>query len=204
MTVLIALVLWLTLLGVAIRWPALKPRTCRIMLLLGATIILILSDFLLGVVHAVWTRELAPVHGPAAAFASVWVLVLLPLWRRRLDAAYFASLLFTGLLSLAAAGAAFDLIQLAINRIALGSGILAGTLMIGIIAVLALTGFVLGRQASDADFPWVYAAWWSGWLCIAQPALAPLDPGVDHGLWTLAILLFASGGLESVWQRYGQ
>ena len=199
MRIVIALSLWLTLIGLAARWPDMSRRSIQAMTLLGAGVILAGSGFWQGVVYAAWTGDSVPLLGPSAAFASVWILVLLPLWRQRLDAGVVASSLLAGLLAMAALGTALDLSHLTFSRLPFSAGVWSAALMITMIAALFLTGFALERWATGRCFPWEYIAWCAGLLIMAQPAhpvLVQINPGADHGLWTLAILLAVSGSLE--------
>lgn len=198
MPILLTLGLWLALLGLAARWPALDHRRVRTLVLFGVLTIIGLSGFWQGVLHAVWSGDQLPLLGPAAAFASVWLLVLPPLWQRRLNRTRLAASLLTGLLAMAVIGTVLDLAHLVFSRFSLGSGFLAIMLMTSIIAALVLTGFALERWISDEYFPWEYTAWCVGLLIIAQPThplLLQINPAGDHGLWTLGILMAMIGCL---------
>jgi hypothetical protein len=198
MHILLTLGLWLALLGLAARWPALDRRRVRMLILLSIVTIISGSGFWQGIIHAIWSGDELYLLGPAAAFASVWLLVLPPLWQRRLDRTRLASSLLTGLLAMAVIGTVLDLAHLVFSRFSLGGGFLAIMLMTSIIAALVLTGFALERWISDEYFPWEYTAWCAGLLIIAQPAqpmLLQINPAGDHGLWTLAILLAVIGCL---------
>jgi len=192
MQILITLALWLTLLGLAAHWPAIDRRRARMLVLLGALAIISRSGFWQHIIQAAWAGDDLPLLGPAAAFASAWILILPPLWQRRLDTASLASSLFAGLLAMAAIGTALDLGHLVFSRFSLDAGLLAAALMTLMVTALIVTGFVLDLWVSNRLFPWEYAAWCAGWLIIAQPAhpvLVQINPAGDHGLWTLAILL---------------
>ncbi|MCB1920673.1 MAG: hypothetical protein KDJ28_11940 [Candidatus Competibacteraceae bacterium] len=198
MHILLTLGLWLALLGLAVRWPKIGRHRAWMLVLLGVLAIIGGSRFWQGILHAAWSGDELYLLEPAAAFASVWLLVLPSLWQRRLDRTRLVASLFTGLVAMAAIGTALDLGHLVFSRFSLGAGSLAIVLMISIIAALVLTGFTLDRWISDEYFPWEYAAWCAGLLVIVQPAhpvLLQINPAGEHGLWTLAVLLAMIGCL---------
>lgn len=199
MTVIITIILWLALLGLVAHWPGLDRRYARSILLCSVMVILAMSSFWRDVFQAFHLGQPLPLLEPSAAFASVWVLVLLPLWHQRLDGSVLARSLFAGLLAMALVSTALDIGHLAFSRFAFGTAFLSAALMTLMIAILMLTGFVLGRWIFSSHFTWEYAAWYAGWLIVAQPAhptLGQIQPGTHHGLWTLAILFTINSGLD--------
>ena len=193
MTTIITLLLWLTLLGLA-AWHPVRYRPYGSWMVLGAVLVaLALSAFWRDVAATGWNGEDGPrLAGPEAAFLSVWVLVLLPIARRRLDLRALMATLWTGLIAAAALGVAFDVGHLSLgpldpeNPASLGAVALA----LASVAILFLAGFALCRLAAPDRFPWDYPAWYAGWLIVAQnahPALARVDPGTGHGFWVMAL-----------------
>lgn len=196
----VALLLWLIVIGLAGWRPDLYRRHAKSVVLLSALTAFALSDFWQNVIRSPWTGDSAPLGGPQAAFVSVWILVLAALLRQRLDARIVAATLSTGLLAAAAIGVALDIGNLAFSRFQVDSpaGFLATTTVLAVAIILLLAGFALRLLATEARFPWDYAAWCSGLLIMAQPAhpvLLQLDPGAHHGLWTVALAFAASGCL---------
>jgi hypothetical protein len=116
MITIITLLLWLTLLGLA----AWRPHWCRRygiwIASFGVLAALALSEFWRGVLLTAWSgADGLRLAGPEAAFLSVWVLVLLPIARRRLDPRALAATLWTGLIAAAALGVAFDVGHLSLG-----------------------------------------------------------------------------------------
>ncbi|MDZ7621109.1 MAG: hypothetical protein U5O69_01225 [Candidatus Competibacteraceae bacterium] len=204
MTTLITLLLWLTLLGLA-AWRPVRYRSYGAwMAPCGVLAALALSDFWRGVVLAGWNAEGGPrLAGPEAAFLSVWILVLLPIARRRLDLRALAATLWTGLIAAAALGVALDVGDLSLGPLdpesPAGLGLVALTLVS--VAILFLAGFALCRLATPDRFPWDYPAWCAGLLIVVQnahPALARIDFGAGHGFWVMALAF----GVGAVLYRY--
>jgi hypothetical protein len=201
MTTIITLLLWLTLLGLA-AWRPVRYRPYGAwMALCGVLAALALSDFWQGVVLAGWNSMDGPrLAGPEAAFLSVWVLVLLPIARRRLDPRALMATAYTALIAAAALGVALDVGHPGLgpadpaNPASLG----AVALTLVSVAILFLAGFALCRLAAPDRFPWDYPAWCAGLLIVAQnahPALARIEPGAGHGFWTVAVAFGASAVL---------
>lgn len=196
----IALLLWLMVIGLASWRPSLYRRQEKTVVLFSALTVFALSDFWQNVIRSPWTGDSAPLAGPSAAFVSVWILVLAALLRQRLDVRIIAAALYTGLLAAVAIGLAVDIGNLVFSRFQVNSpaSFLATVTVLAVVIILLLAGFALRLLAADARFPWDYAAWCSGLLIMAQPAhpaLLQLNPGAHHGLWTVAIAFTASGFL---------
>lgn len=195
-----ALLLWWIIIGLAAWRPVLYCGQGKIVIPLSALVVFALSDFWQTVIRSPWTGDNIPLAGPQAAFVSVWILVLAALLRQRLDARVVAATLSTGLLVAAVIGVAIDIGNLVFSRFQVDSpaGFLATATVLAVVIVLLLTGFALRLLATDARFPWDYAAWCSGLLIMAHPAhpvLLQLDPGAHHGLWTVALAFAVSGCL---------
>lgn len=192
----IALLVWLTILGLAAWRPGLYRCFGKQIILLGALLALGLSEFWQGIACAPWTGDNPPLAGPEAAFVSVWILVLASLARRRRDGGTMAASLYTGLLAAAAVGMAIDSINLVFGRLPVGSppGFLTTATVLAVVIILLLAGFTLRLLAAGDFFPWDYAPWSAGLLIMAQPAhpaLFKLAPGAGHGLWTVALAFIA-------------
>ncbi len=192
----IALLVWLAILGLAAGRPGLYRHFGKRIVLLGALLALGLSEFWQGIARAPWTGDSPPLTGPEAAFASVWILVLASLARRRLDGGTIAASLYTGLLAAAVVGMAIDSSNLVFGRLPVGSppSFLITVTVLVMVIILWLAGFALRLLAAGDRFPWDYAPWSAGLLIMAQPAhpaLLKLAPGASHGLWTIALVFIA-------------
>jgi hypothetical protein len=158
-------------LGRRIGWPA-----------LGLTLLTVLvSEFWQTVTRASLSQEAAPLAGPEEAYLSVWILVLLPILRRRLDARALGATLLSGLAAAAAFGLVLDsapLIQagfastVAWLEPADDSGLILTTV---IHALLAFTGLAM-RQLMNLDpldperLHWDYPIWYFGLIAMHQAA----------------------------------
>ncbi len=196
----LALLVWLTILGLTAWRPGLGRRLGNGIVLLGTPLALGLSPFWREVLRAPWTGDGPLLAGPESAFVSVWILVLATLARRRLDGGTVAASLYTGLLAAAAVGMAIDSGNLMFGRLPVDSppGFLATATILAVAILLLLAGFALRLLAAPDRFPWDYAPWSAGLLIMAQPAhpaLLALAPGACHGLWTVALAFIACGCL---------
>ena len=196
----IALLAWLTILGLAAWRPGIYRRLGQMIVLLGTLLALGLSAFWQDVLRAPWTGDGPVLAGPEAAFVSVWILVLASLARQRLDGSTVAASLYTGLLAAAAVGMAIDSGNLVFGRLQVGSppGFLTTATVLAVMIILLLAGFALRLLAAPDRFPWDYAPWSAGLLIVAQPAhpvLHELAPGARHGLWTVTLAFVACGCL---------
>ncbi|WP_295399550.1 hypothetical protein [uncultured Thiocystis sp.] len=205
MTTLIALLLWLTLFGLAAWRPDLTRRHGARLALAAVLIALGLSPFWRDVVRSVLTGLDQPLAGPETAFLSVWMLVLLPVLQRRLDAGMFAVTLFSGLAAAAALGMALDLgpLALALCDAASWSGPGATALVLVIVAILGLAGGVLCLLARPERFPWESPAWYAGLLTMTQAA-EPLPIGIaldaGQGVWALGGTLAIAALVWRYWR----
>ncbi|AFL75712.1 hypothetical protein [Thiocystis violascens] len=205
MTTLIALLLWLTLFGLAAWRPELTRRWGARLALAAVSIALGLSPFWRDVAWTVLSGRDWPLAGPETAFLSVWMLVLLPVLQRRLDADTFVVTLFSGLVAAAALGTALDIshLALALFDAESWSGPGATALVFAIVVILSLAGGVLCLLARPEPFPWDYPAWYAGLLTMTQAA-EPLPIGiafdVGEGVWALGGALAIAA---LVW-RYGR
>jgi hypothetical protein len=200
MSSILALLVWLTILGLAAWRPGLGRRFGNRIVPLGALLALGLSPFWREVLCAPWTGDGPLLAGPEVAFASVWILVLAALARRRLDGDTVAASLYTGLLAAAAVSMAIDGGNLIFGQLPVGSlpGFLVTATILAVVILLLLAGFTLRLLATPGRFPWDYAPWSAGLLIVAQPAhpaLLALAPGARHGLWTVALAFIACGCL---------
>ncbi len=197
MTTVVAVLAWLTLIGLAAWRPDLYRRRGAWLVLAGVIAALALSPFWWTVARGLLDGLDLPLAGPAAAFASVWMLVLLPILQRRLDLPTLARTLYTGLVAAAALGMALEISHLALLHV--GTESLAGpgaaALVLAILGILYVAGFALCLLAMPAHLPWDYAGWYSGLLLMTQTA-APLPieiaVGAGHGVWALGVALAMS------------
>jgi len=131
--------------------------------------------------------------GPEVAYLSVWIIVLLPIIRRRLDGSELRSTLRNGLLAAAAVGMAQSLTSAPPDPVS--AAWLTGH--ISILTGLFCVGLILCQACAEAAFPWDYPAWFSAWLTITAPAqsvLRTLELGADAG-----ILLTATAFILTAW-----
>lgn len=178
MSLVLLLLAWMLLCGIAGWCPRWRGRwtahLARALILLG----LVFSSFWTGVAHALQARQALPLAGPASAYVSVWVLVLLPILRRRLDAGGLLSIALSGLAAAAAFGLAFDALALietalgvAETPLARASAWLARAVtflalgLAGLVMRLLMGSNLAGRHW--ADWPWDYLAWYLGLLALA-------------------------------------
>ncbi|QGU32357.1 hypothetical protein [Thermochromatium tepidum] len=169
---------WIVLLGTAgwspgharpwIRWSA-----------LGLILVtLLVSDLWQAVVRALQGHESPPLGGPDAAYLSLWILVLLPILNRRLDAGTLGATLLSGLV----AGAAFGLAQESASLILMGwagpdPGQTSDRITAGVHVILGLAGLslrcLLDHPTQDwswARFHWDYPVWYAGLIAMQQAA----------------------------------
>ena len=140
---------------------------------------LLCSEFWRQVVNALLSQEAPLLAGPEAAYVSVWILVLLPILRRRLDMRTLGETLLSGLTATAAFGLALDSVPL----IAAGftsAGLQPeafGRLVLVLIVHAGLAGAGLAmRQLMDTEhtnsiceqFHWEYAAVYAGLISMYQ------------------------------------
>ena len=170
---------WMSLTGL-VGWRAgwLGRWTSR--LALGLILLtLLVSEFWRQVVNALLNREAPLLAGPEAAYVSVWILVLLPILRRRLDARALGATLLSGFAAAAAFGLALDSAPLITAGFA-SAGLQPGAfgrlaLTVVVHACLAGAGLVM-RQFMDAEhmapiceqFNWEYAAAYAGLISMHQ------------------------------------
>ncbi|MTW22568.1 hypothetical protein [Allochromatium palmeri] len=140
---------------------------------------LFVSEFWRQVVNALLSREAPLLAGPEAAYVSVWILVLLPILRRRLDVRTLSATLLSGLTAAAAFGLALDSAPLITAGFASAGlqleafGQLALTVVVH--ACLAGAGLAM-RQLMEAEhttsiceqFHWEYAAIYAGLISMHQ------------------------------------
>lgn len=170
---------WMSLTGLASWRPSWLGRwTGR--LALGLTLLtLLVSEFWRTVVRALLSQEASPLAGPEAAYVSVWILVLLPILRRRLDVRTLGATLLSGLAAAAAFGLALDsalLIQAGFSATGLlPEGSRRSILTVVVHACLAGAGLAM-RQLMDTEriysdrdrFHWDYPAWYAGLIAMHQ------------------------------------
>lgn len=170
---------WMSLTGLAGWRPSWLGRWTGRLALGLILLTLLVSEFWRTVVRALLSQEASPLAGPEAAYLSIWILVLLPIRRRRLDVRTLGATLLSGLAAAAAFGLALDgvlLIQAGFSATGLlpeGSGRLALTVVVH--ACLAGAGLAM-RQLMDAErtnptrdrFHWEYAAVYAGLISMHQ------------------------------------
>ena len=205
MTTLLALLLWSALFGLAAWRPDLTRRWGVWLALAAVAMALGLSPFWRDVARTVLSGGDWPLAGPETAFLSVWMLVLLPVLQRRLDAGMFAVTLFSGLAAAAALGMALDIshLALALFDAASWSGPGATALVLATVAILGLAGGVLCLLARPEPFPWDYPAWYAGLLTMTQAA-EPLPIGIafdaGQGVWALGGALAIAALVWRYWR----
>ncbi|MBK5965174.1 hypothetical protein CCR95_14020 [Thiocystis minor] len=205
MTTLIVLLLWSALFGLAAWSPDLTRRWGAWLVLAAVAMALGLSPFWRDVARSVLTGRDWPLAGPETAFLSVWMLVLLPVLQRRLDAGMLGATLLSGLAAAAALGTALDIshLALALFDAESWSGPGATALVFANVVILSLAGCVLCLLARPEPFPWDYPAWYAGLLTMTQAA-EPLPIGIafdaGQGVWALGGALAIT---TLVW-RYGR
>ncbi|MCK7576139.1 MAG: hypothetical protein MZV65_09715 [Chromatiales bacterium] len=170
---------WMSLTGL-VGWRAVWLGRWTSRLALGLMLLTLLgSEFWRQVVNALLSREAPLLAGPEAAYVSVWILVLLPILRRRLDVRALGATLLSGLTAAAAFGLALDSAPLITAGFASAGlqpeafGRLALTVVVH--ACLAGAGLAM-RQLMDAErtnptreqFHWEYAAVYAGLISMHQ------------------------------------
>lgn len=164
---------WMSLTGV-VGWRAVWLGRWASRLALGLILLtLLVSEFWRQVVNALLSQEAPLLAGPEAAYVSVWILVLLPILRRRLDVRALVVTLLSGLTAAAAFGLALDSAPLIATGFA-SDGLQSeafGRLALTVVVHACLAGAgVAMRQLMDAErtnptheqFHWEYAAVYAG------------------------------------------
>ena len=169
---------WVLLTGLAGWRPSWLGRWAGA-LALGLTLLtLFVSDVWRTLAQTLDGHETSPIAGPEAAYLSIWILVLLPILRRRLDARTLGATLLSGLTAAATFGLALDSVALTQAGLAASAAWLepAGSsglvLAVTIHALLAFAGLAM-RQLMDSDrerFHWDYPVWYAGLIAMHQAA----------------------------------
>ena len=186
MGTLVGLVCWLLVASMALYWPSLRWRT--VLVVFAALTALGCSRLGLELTRAWWLGD-----GFAArsenAFLSAWILVLLPLIRRRLDSAVIGMSLLQGLMALAAISLAVDITDIVFTALAFKQNIIATVVAYGLIGALYCVGLILCLIAAGSDFPWDYAPWFAGLLLMLPPLPAALENSPIHTGYGVVLLL---------------
>ena len=142
---------------------------------------------------------------PENAFLSVWLLVLLPLIRRRLDSAVIGMSLIHGLMALAAIGLAMDITDIVFTALTFKQAILATVVAYGLMGALYCIGLILCLYAAGSDFPWDYAPWFTGLLLMLPPLSATLENSpirTGYGAVLLLVTLLLSAFIAQGLRRH--
>ncbi len=174
---------WMLLCAMAGWHPQGRGRASSRLALALCLLSLLLAGFWSHLARALPGPEALPIAGPEAAWLSLWVLALLPILRRRLDAPIFGAMALSGLAAAAAFGLALDslaLIDTAISTAPVWFGpnlarVRANLLGPLVHAALALAGLTMRQLMSPTDnqpdpslAPWDYAAWYLGLITMYQ------------------------------------
>lgn len=187
MNLTLALLCWLAALLVALR-----GGPGRVLLgLLGA-----LALTLSGAEPAAMDME------PAAAFLCVWLLILLPLLRRRLDADALRASGYQGLVALAAVVLSVQSATLLLPALP-AEPLLAAAAVLLPFSLLSFAGLALCLLGAEQVYPWEYPAWTAGWLLVLAPSLPLPLPLLawGQGLGALALTYLAAALLYPAVQR---
>lgn len=163
--------------------PSWRGRATGWLALALSLLTLLLSDFWSNLARSLQGNEVLPLAGPENAWLSAWLLALLPILLRRLDARAFGAMALSGLAAAAAFGLALDSLALidagmtdapAWSEPTLASvcPLLLGPLIQG---SMALGGLAIRQlmQTASIDWersllPWDYTAWYLGLIAMHQ------------------------------------
>lgn len=174
---------WMLLCAIAGWRPFWRGRATGWLALAFSSLALLLSDFWTNLARSLQGNEVLPLAGPENAWLSAWLLALLPILRRRLDARAFGAMALSGLAAAAAFGLALDSLALidagmtaapawSEPTLAGVSSVLPGPLIHG---SMALGGLAIRQlmQTAIIDWertllPWDYTAWYLGLIAMHQ------------------------------------
>ena len=166
MITLVVLFGWMVAIGVAGWHPVRSARRGRwlALVLIGAA--MAVSPFWVEVASGLLGSEPPRLAGPESAYACVWVLVLLPILRRQLDARALGATVLSGLSAAAAFGLAEDSRPLVVAALPAAESLLAPV----VIVILALAGLALRLGMRPERFPWDYPAWYLAFAMMSEAA----------------------------------
>ncbi|NCA72702.1 MAG: hypothetical protein EOM91_22125 [Sphingobacteriia bacterium] len=174
---------WMLLCAIAGWRQSWRGRATGWLTLAFSLVTLLLSDFWSNLARSLQGHEVLPLAEPENAWLSAWMLALLPILRRRLDARAFGAMALSGLTAAAAFGLALDS-QALIHAGMAATPAWSETTLLGMCPVLsgplihgtmALGGLVM-RQLMQAVsigwdrslLPWDYIAWYLGLIAMHQ------------------------------------